>query len=103
MNETIKFIDMVILSYAEKYKDIDFFEISKYINSSKSFLACKTQCLIDYGYIVVSGEQMSLTDNAKKLNILKWDILRNILTVKTEAEEEFIWDDIYIPRNFKIQ
>ena len=103
MNETIKFFDIVILSYAEEHKYIDFFEISKFINSSKSFLAHRTQCLIDYGYIVVSNEQMFLTDMAKKLNILKWDILRDILTVQTEGEEEFIWDELYIPRNFKIQ
>lgn len=94
----MKAYESMILTYINKYKDLNFDVLSKELRLPVNILLELADQLFLEGYINSDNQDLSVTEKGNSHVFSSW----NELSIKKDdrIEKDFQWDDLYIPENF---
>lgn len=97
----MKLYKKIILTYVDKYKDVNFDILSKELNVPLINLVEIVQELVMDDYLKCQNRTFFLTEKGKTEIFASWNAI--FVTEKEEEDkEDFVWDELYIPDKFKL-
>lgn len=94
----MKVSEKMILTYIDKYKELNFDVLSNELGIPVSSLLGLADGLLQNGYIKSMDRELSVTEKGKKEAYGFWN---EISIVEEEGRsQDFLWDELYIPKDF---
>ncbi len=87
----------MILTYINKYENMNFEVLSKELKLPMNSLLGIVDELLLKGYITCTDQRIMVTEKGKAKVYDSWN---QLTTDSQEDEEEFQWEELYIPENF---
>ncbi len=94
----MKVSEKMILTYLNKYKELNFDVLSKELGLPVSSLLGVADGLLQNGYIKSVNQELCVTEKGKQEVYGFWNEL--IIGKEDDAKQDFVWDELYIPQNF---
>lgn len=93
----MKVSEKIVLTYIDKYEELNFNMLSDELGLPVSSLLNLADGLLRDGYIKSTGHKLSVTEKGKKE---AYGFFNEIVIEEENAGQDFLWDDLYVPKNF---
>ncbi|EOS21450.1 hypothetical protein C806_04433 [Lachnospiraceae bacterium 3-1] len=94
----MKVSEKMILTYINKYKEMNFDILSKELGLPVSSLLGVADGLLQNGYIKSVDQEFFVTEKGKKEAYGFWNEIS--IVEEEDTKQDFSWDELYIPKNF---